>query len=95
LWRVSVYRDDSVTTVVFADVKHAFMTANNTVLTIAQYAEDGSHHYINWPRERICWWKIERQAQDQERPARSVRLMTCGERWDSLSAEPERSQSRG
>jgi hypothetical protein len=36
------------------------MTAGNTVLTIAQYADDGSHHYINWPRERVCWWKLER-----------------------------------
>lgn len=60
LWRLKVYRDDSETTVVFDNVKHAFMTAGNTVLTIAQYDADGSHHYINWPRERLCWWKLER-----------------------------------
>lgn len=59
-WRLSVYRDDSETTVVFERVKHAFMTCGNTVLTIAQYNDDGSHHYINWPRERVCWWKLER-----------------------------------
>jgi hypothetical protein len=61
VWRVSIYRDDSVTTAVYENVKHAFWTSGNTVLTIAQYAEDGSHHYIHWPRERFCWYKVERQ----------------------------------
>lgn len=55
-----MYRDDSETTVVFENVKHAFMTAGNTVLTIAQYDDEGGHHYVNWPRERVCWWKLER-----------------------------------
>jgi hypothetical protein len=59
-WRVSLYRDDSETTVVLENVKHVFLTAGNSVLSIAQYADDGSHHYINWPRERLCWWKVER-----------------------------------
>lgn len=60
LWRVSLYRDDSETTVVLERVKHAFLTGGNTILTIAQYADDGSHHYINWPLSRLCWWRIER-----------------------------------
>lgn len=60
LWRVKIYRDDSVTTVVLENVKHVFMTCGNTVLTIAQYSEDGTHHYLNWPRENLCWWKVER-----------------------------------
>lgn len=60
-WRLSLYRDDSETTVVIDRVKHAFMTAGNTILTVAAYASDGSHFYINWPRERVCWWKLERR----------------------------------
>lgn len=59
-WRVKIYRDDSETTVVYENVKHAFMTCGNTVLTIAQYEKDGSHHYVNWNRERFVWWKVER-----------------------------------
>jgi hypothetical protein len=59
-WRLKLYRDDSETVLVFENVKHAFLTGGNTILTIAQYGEDGSHHYINWPRERVCWWKLER-----------------------------------
>ena len=37
-------------------------TANNTVLTIAQLTDKttGAHRYINWPRERFCWFKDER-----------------------------------
>jgi hypothetical protein len=60
-WRLKLYRDDSETPVVVEDVKHAFMTAGDTVLTIAQYREDGSHRYINWPREGLRWWTVERQ----------------------------------
>lgn len=59
-WRLSIYRDDSETTVVVDRVKHAFMTCGNTVLTAAVWAQDGSHFYLNWPRERVCWWKLER-----------------------------------
>ena len=58
---VKLYRDDSVTPVVYEDVKHVFMTADNTVLTIAQItdAATGAHRYIHWPRERFCWFKDE------------------------------------
>lgn len=55
---VKVYRDDSTTPVVYENVKHVFMTANNTQLTIAQLDDKGDHHYINWPINRVCWYKV-------------------------------------
>lgn len=59
--RVTIYRDDSTTQVVYEDVKHTFWTANNTVLVIAQLTNPatGAHHYIHWMRERVCWFKTE------------------------------------
>ena len=60
--RLTLYRDDSTTQVVFDHVKHFFFfTAGNTILTIAQYTntETGEHRYIHWPRERFCWFKDE------------------------------------
>lgn len=59
---VRVYRDDSVTPVVYEDVKHVFMTAGNTVLTIAQITsrDTGAHRYVCWPRERFCWFVYEK-----------------------------------
>jgi hypothetical protein len=59
---VRLYRDDSVTPVVFENVKHVFMTAGNTVLTIAQItdADTGAHRYIHWPRERWCWYTYDK-----------------------------------
>lgn len=60
LWTLDLYRDDSETTVTYENVKHAFLTSGNTVLAIAQYADDGSHHYINWPVSRIRWWRLTR-----------------------------------
>lgn len=59
--RITIYRDDSTTQVVYERVKHIFWTAGNSVLVIAQYDEgsDMAHHYIHWPRERICWFKDE------------------------------------
>lgn len=59
-WTVIIYRDDSTSPIVFRNVKHSFWTADNTVFVVAQYAEDGSHHYIHWPRERFCWFRCER-----------------------------------
>ena len=58
---VTIYRDDSTTQVVYENVKHLFWTAGNTVLVIAQYTNraTGAHRYIQWPRERICWFKDE------------------------------------
>jgi hypothetical protein len=67
--KITLYRDDSTTQVVYENVKHFFWTANNTVLTIAQYTnpfssimeEATAHRYIHWPRERFCWYKDEPQ----------------------------------
>lgn len=59
--KVTIYRDDSTSQVVYNDVKHIFWTANNTVLVIAHYRKPGSkaHYYVHWPREKICWFKDE------------------------------------
>lgn len=61
--KLTLYRDDSTTQVVFENVKHFFWLANNTVLCIAQFTdiETGAHRYIHWPRERFCWFKDEKQ----------------------------------
>jgi hypothetical protein len=37
-------------------VKHVWWAANNTVLTILQYYDDGSHRYVSWPREQIWFY---------------------------------------
>lgn len=58
--KITLYRDDSTTQVVFENVKHFFFTAGNTILTIAQYTDpnvSNEHRYIHWPRERFCWFK--------------------------------------
>lgn len=57
--KLTLYRDDSTTQVVYENVKHHFWLANNTVLSIAQVTDEktGAHHYIQWPRERFCWFK--------------------------------------
>lgn len=61
--KLTLYRDDSTTQVVFENVKHFFFTAGHTMLTIAQFTdvETGEHRYIHWPRERFCWFKDEKQ----------------------------------
>lgn len=62
--KVTLYRDDSTTQVIYPQVKHVFWTAGNTVLVIAIYddTETGKHHYVHWPRERFCWFKDEPHA---------------------------------
>jgi hypothetical protein len=61
---VKVYRDDSVTPVVYEHVKHVFWTASDTVLTVAQVTDTatGAHRYVHWPRERFCWYVYEKPA---------------------------------
>lgn len=61
--KLTLYRDDSTTQVVFENVKHFFWLAGNTILCIAQFTdiETGEHRYIHWPRERFCWFKDEKQ----------------------------------
>jgi len=60
MWTLKLYRDDSTTPVEFENVKHVFWTADNSVLVIAQYSDEGlsAHHYIHWPRERLCWYRL-------------------------------------
>lgn len=60
--KITIYRDDSTTQVIYENVKHVFWTANNTVLVIAQYNEAGKveHRYIHWLRERFVWFKDEK-----------------------------------
>jgi hypothetical protein len=60
-WRVSVYRNDSHTPVVYEDVKHAWWEHGRYI--IAQYVnskEGGEHFYWTWPGERISHVKEER-----------------------------------
>lgn len=61
--RMTLYRDDSTSQVVFDRVKTWFWTAGNTVLVISRYDSPdpakGEHHYIHWPRERFCWFRDE------------------------------------
>jgi len=59
--KITIYRDDSTSQVVYENVKHFFWTADNTVLVIAQFTEAPKHRYIHWPRERFCWFKDEPQ----------------------------------
>lgn len=60
-YKVSIYRDDSITTVVYDNVKHCFWTSGNTVLTLAVYDKSGEHYYIHYLRENVRWYKIERE----------------------------------
>lgn len=59
--KITLYRDDSTTQVVYENVKHFFWLANNTVLCIAQLdiTSPHGHTYIHWPRERFCWFRDE------------------------------------
>lgn len=59
--KLTLYRDDSTTQVVYDRVKHFFWLARNSVLCIAVYSADEGeeHYYIQWPRERFCWFKDE------------------------------------
>jgi hypothetical protein len=72
--KLTLYRDDSTTQVVFENVKHYFWLAGNSVLCIAQYTDvhSGAHRYINWPRERFCWFKDETQLLEQEQRKEST-----------------------
>lgn len=60
--KITLYREDSTSQVIFENVKHFFWTAGGTVLVIAQYLKPGKpeHRYIHWPRERLCWFKDEK-----------------------------------
>lgn len=57
--KLTLYRDDSTTQVVYENVKHYFWLAGNTVLSIAVVSDvaTGAHYYVQCPRERFCWFK--------------------------------------
>lgn len=59
--KLTLYRDDSTSQVIYDRVKTWFWTAGNTVLVISRYDGEtgGEHHYIHWPRERFCWFRDE------------------------------------
>ena len=59
--KITIYRDDSTTKVIYPMVKHYFWTARQSVLSIAVIDDisTGEHHYIHWLRENICWFKDE------------------------------------
>lgn len=61
--KITIYRDDSTVQIIYENVKHIFWTANNSVLVIAQYTnlKTKEHKYFHWLRERICWFKDEKQ----------------------------------
>ncbi len=61
MFKLTIYRDDSTTQVIYDHVKAYFWTAGNTVLVISQYTDGdtGNHRYIHWLREHLCWFKCE------------------------------------
>jgi len=60
--RISIYRDDSTTPVVYKPVKHFWWTAGNSILTISYITdlETGAHNYVHWPRESFTWFRDEK-----------------------------------
>ena len=61
LRRITIYRDDSTTPVVYDRVKHIWWEAHGSVLVIAYLIDsEGAHDYVHWPRERIAWFREEK-----------------------------------
>ena len=62
MYKVTIYRNDSVTKVEYSNVKHTFWNADNTVLTLAILTGNGgNHYYVSWLREHFVWFKTERE----------------------------------
>lgn len=61
-YKVSIYRKDSVTPVVYESVKHIWFIAGGSILVIAVYSniKTGKHYYIHWPINNIEWYKVEK-----------------------------------
>lgn len=59
--RLTLYRDDSTSQVIYDRVKTWFWTADNSVLVVSRFDDESgsAHHYIHWPRERFCWFRDE------------------------------------
>lgn len=62
--RITVYREDSTTPVVYEPVQHVWYEAGNTVLVIAFITDKatGAHDYVHWPMSRVMWFKDEKLA---------------------------------
>ena len=59
--RITLYRDDSTTPVVYERVKHFWYENGGKVLVIAYFVGDGgSHDYVHWPVERFAWFRDEK-----------------------------------
>ena len=65
--RISVYRDDSTTPIVYEPVKSIWWEEGNTVLVIAYITDvaTGAHDYFHLPRERIAWFRDEKLKEAQ------------------------------
>lgn len=61
-WIVEIYRVGSLTTIRLERVKHAWLDALATVLTVAQYDDGvaGSHHYLVYPMTLVDWYRLSR-----------------------------------
>lgn len=63
--KITIYRDDSTTPVVYENVKHIWYEGNNSVLVVSQYRGTGDEHdYFHWPVNRFQWFKDEKTLQD-------------------------------
>ena len=68
MWKVSIYRVDSHTPVVYENVKHAWWESGRYV--VSQYTEPGvsdKHHYWTWPEQAISHIKEIREETSDER----------------------------
>lgn len=59
--RITLYRDDSTTPVVYEPVKHYWYESNGAVLVIAYVSgANGEHNYAHWPIARVAWFRDEK-----------------------------------
>lgn len=59
--RITLYREDSTTPVVYERVKHIWYEAEGQVLVVAYLLEDGkAHDYAHWPMRKIAWYREEK-----------------------------------
>lgn len=58
-WKVTIYRRDSQTKVVYENVKHAWWDGD--LYKVAQYSTPPKHHYWTWPVTLISHVKEERE----------------------------------
>ena len=59
--RITLYRDDSTTPVVYERVKHFWYENGGRVLVIAYLVgTSGAHDYVHWPVKRFTWFRDEK-----------------------------------